>query len=278
MSAANFNSNYAIIAPFHNEENHLDEFIGQLIKSGPHDIYLVDDGSTDRSLAIAETFRPQVKINHLPKNIGQGNAIFQTAQHLPPDYSHFLSIDTDLQHRPSEISNLKNALTHAPYDIVVGNRYDPASSFSGTQPQLRYTANQLFCDLFNAAYDVDISDCFSGFMLFNRTSFQSLRPFSSDYFWVFELWHYILKNNLNFVEVPITRIYIDQTRNFNGRYTSYTDILTQALLEFFRHIDPKKKLKTKEFSVHLLRKQYEAELHASNIDIEKIHDHIHTVL
>ena len=84
---------------------------------------VIDDGSTDRTAAVAAA--AGARVVQLPKNLGIGGAV-QTGLRLAwrEGFSCAVQIDGDGQHPPSELGKLIAALKETPApDLVVGTRY-----------------------------------------------------------------------------------------------------------------------------------------------------------
>ncbi|MDQ7817913.1 MAG: glycosyltransferase [Melioribacteraceae bacterium] len=123
----------SIVVPLFNEEESLRPFYAELkkaIKSFTCDceIVFVDDGSTDKSLAIIKEFaRTDNKIKYLSfrANYGKSAALQMGFRHASGDA--IITMDADLQDDPSEIINLLRKLEEG-FDLVSGwkkKRYDP---------------------------------------------------------------------------------------------------------------------------------------------------------
>lgn len=123
----------SIVVPLFNEEESLRPFYAELKKAIKNytcdcEIVFVDDGSTDKSLAIIKEFaRADNKIKYLSfrTNYGKSAALQMGFRHATGDA--VITMDADLQDDPSEIINLLRKLEEG-YDLVSGwkkKRYDP---------------------------------------------------------------------------------------------------------------------------------------------------------
>jgi hypothetical protein len=111
-----------VIIPALNEEDALPEVLRELAAKAPElDVVVVDDGSTDRTAAIAE--EAGVNVVRLPFNVGVGAALrvgFRYAANRR--YERVVQLDADGQHDPAEIATLLAALDDGA-DLVVGSRF-----------------------------------------------------------------------------------------------------------------------------------------------------------
>jgi glycosyltransferase involved in cell wall biosynthesis len=116
-----------IVIPALNEEEALrtliDEVLGVRSKLNcPSEVVVVDDGSTDGTVGVAET--RGVRVVKLCRNLGIGGAV-QTGLRLAhrERFESAVQIDGDGQHPPSEIVRLlEHMRAGSPPDIVVGSR------------------------------------------------------------------------------------------------------------------------------------------------------------
>jgi len=121
----------SVVFPVYNEEYNVAELHRRLKEvlvtlGEPYEIIAVDDGSSDRTREVLETLRP-VTIVALTRNYGQNAALDAGIHHARGDI--IITIDSDLQNPPEEISKLWHLLQKG-YDVVIGwrrNRHDSAA-------------------------------------------------------------------------------------------------------------------------------------------------------
>jgi glycosyltransferase involved in cell wall biosynthesis len=121
----------SVVAPVYNEAKSLPEFARRLravadtfCPGGRWEFVLVDDGSTDESLAIAKELvraDPAVRVIELRRNFGQTAALQAGLAAARGDI--VISMDSDLQHFPEDIPLLLAPLDRG-YDLVCGWRHD----------------------------------------------------------------------------------------------------------------------------------------------------------
>lgn len=112
-----------IMIPALNEEDSLAHVIATIRRQVPFaDIAVINDGSTDRTGAIAEQLGAIVL--HMPYNVGIGSAV-QTGFLYAHAHGYDVAIqnDGDGQHNPAEIPELIAALEATGADVVIGSRY-----------------------------------------------------------------------------------------------------------------------------------------------------------
>lgn len=121
----------SVVAPVYNEAATLTEFLGRVasVSATLADRYrfefvLVDDGSTDRTLAIAtdsQRQEPRLRVIELRRNFGQTAALQAAFGAARGDI--VISMDSDLQHFPEEIPAFLAKLDEG-YDLVCGWRHE----------------------------------------------------------------------------------------------------------------------------------------------------------
>ena len=118
----------SLIIPAYNEEKRLKPFlesIVQYLKDHPHDVsevIVVDDGSQDTTVQVAENFRSQIPGLHVIKHVqnqGKGAAVQTGVMAAHGDSIVFMDADgaTDI----SELPKMLTALEKAP--VAIGNRW-----------------------------------------------------------------------------------------------------------------------------------------------------------
>ena len=118
----------SVAVPLHNEESVLPELLRRLgavldaVPGGPHEIVMVDDGSTDRTAelltkAAAEDGRVVAVL--LSRNFGHQAALTAALDHVTGDAT--VVMDGDLQDRPEAIPQFL-ALHAQGYDVVYAKR------------------------------------------------------------------------------------------------------------------------------------------------------------
>ena len=119
----------SVAVPVHNEESVLPELITRLsdvlnkIPGGPHEIVLVDDGSSDRTFAILEQAArqdPRILALSLSRNFGHQSAISAALDNVSGDAT--LVMDGDLQDIPEAIPQFVEKHLQG-YDVVYAQRF-----------------------------------------------------------------------------------------------------------------------------------------------------------
>lgn len=124
----------SVVVPMYNEEESLPElieWIDRVMKANnfKYEIWLVDDGSKDKSWSVAQKIRetnPSVKGLRFRRNYGKSAALNVGFEHCNGNV--VITMDADLQDSPDEIPELYRMVIEDGFDMVSGwkkKRYDP---------------------------------------------------------------------------------------------------------------------------------------------------------
>jgi glycosyltransferase involved in cell wall biosynthesis len=114
----------SVIVPAYNEAENIEPLLAELAQklNEDYEVIIVDDGSTDRTFAIADAARsryPFLTVIRLPKNQGKTAAVVAGFSRARGD---FISIfDADLQFSPDDIKLQVETLKKG-YDLVTGRK------------------------------------------------------------------------------------------------------------------------------------------------------------
>jgi glycosyltransferase involved in cell wall biosynthesis len=118
----------SVIIPAYNEEKRLPETLKKWQTFLSHNknnflinkIFIIDDGSTDKTVSIAESFRDSlpIKIHKISPNQGKGNAVKAGIKNAESDF--ILIYDADAATPPEELNKLFFETKNA--DFVIGSR------------------------------------------------------------------------------------------------------------------------------------------------------------
>jgi glycosyltransferase involved in cell wall biosynthesis len=140
------------------------------------DVLVVDDGSTDDTVAEAEA-EGAIVLRH-PFNIGIGGAVQSGYKYaLAHGYDIAVQVDGDGQHKTEYLSELLRALnTEGTADMVTGSRFlkDPGYKV----PIGRRAGNMIFAIVLSGIVRQRITDPTSGFRMTNR---RGIELFARDY-------------------------------------------------------------------------------------------------
>jgi dolichol-phosphate mannosyltransferase len=120
---------YSIVIPFYNEEESAKAVLEEVARTNPEaEIIAVDDGSSDRTLVILQTFQPKVRVLAATANRGQSAAMYAGMRAASCDTVGLM--DGDGQNDPAELPRLWEELKVSGKDFVCGYRAVRKDTFS----------------------------------------------------------------------------------------------------------------------------------------------------
>ena len=197
--------------PAYNEEKNIAKIIINSKKIADQ-ILVCDDGSTDSTVAIAESLGATV-IKH-PKNLGYGSAIhsiFLKAKEIDADI--LVTIDADGQHRTQDITKVIEPIKKGDADLIVGSRFLDLSEEK--IPEYRKIGIKIITKVTNSSLKNKITDSQSGFRAYNKKVISKLNV--SDVGMGISTEILIKSSSLGFriAEVPIKILYDGDTSTHN---------------------------------------------------------------
>jgi glycosyltransferase involved in cell wall biosynthesis len=166
------------VVPAYNEQHSIVGVIQALREhASDFDILVVDDGSTDETLHLAEA--AGARVLRLPYNLGIGGAVQAgfafAAEH---GYDRMVQVDGDGQHDPQEIHRLMRTMKKDPtIDVVCGSRF-LTEDYRYPAPISRRTGIHIFAFILSRIMGQRVSDPTSGFRLYND---RAIALFARDY-------------------------------------------------------------------------------------------------
>ncbi len=120
----------SIILPVFNEEKSIYTVLKNLPKNELIEIIVVDDYSTDKTLSEIEriSFEKEIKLIQDQQIRGYGGTLITGVNEAKGDV--IITMDSDGQHRPSDILSLIRPIFEGEIDLIIGSRYLGANSYN----------------------------------------------------------------------------------------------------------------------------------------------------
>ncbi len=201
----------SIIFPAYNEAERigptLKAFSAQLIEDGyDHEIIVVDDGSTDNTVAFVESLRseiPNLKVIESEENRGKGHAV--RLGMLAAKGGTRVFADADGSTPPDQLEALISPVTKGETAISIGSRYADDAQIENKQPWFRRVWSRFCNRLIQRAILPGLVDTQCGFKAFNAKVADHIFALCEINTWSFDLEVLALAKAYNYeiAEVPV---------------------------------------------------------------------------
>lgn len=162
----------AVVMPAFNAERTLEQTVRELPDIVDIKI-LVDDSSTDKTAALAESLGVQTFVHD--RNYGYGrNQQTCYREALAAGAEIVVMVHPDYQYTPLLVTAMASMVACGVYDVVLGSRILGGGALKGGMPVYKYIANRLLTAFQNLVLGVKISEYHTGFRAFGRHVLQSL--------------------------------------------------------------------------------------------------------
>ncbi|OGG16165.1 hypothetical protein A3D05_04675 [Candidatus Gottesmanbacteria bacterium RIFCSPHIGHO2_02_FULL_40_24] len=220
--------------PAFNEET----MIGKVLKSLPKripgidriDILVVDDGSSDRTAAVAKNSGALVLRHIINRGLGGAlKTIFAYAGKYR--YDLLVTIDADGQHHPADIVKILRPVIDNGKDVVIGTRWKNSLKKKFI---LRYLINQLANFYTFLLYGIETGDSQSGFRSFSGKAVKKINLSSDGMEVSSEFFREIYRHDLIYDEVPVKLIYTDYSQGKGQRLSNAPNVFFRQFLRLLR--------------------------------------------
>jgi glycosyltransferase involved in cell wall biosynthesis len=141
-------------------------------------IILVDDGSTDETLAIARELNLTVFVH--ARNFGYGaNQKTCYAEALKDGADIVVMLHPDYQYDPKLLPELVAPIENGVADIVLGSRFLLGNAMKQGMPWWKYVSNRFLTKLENLVLGLRLSEYHTGYRAYSRQALEEL-PFQLD--------------------------------------------------------------------------------------------------
>ena len=217
---------YSVIMPFFNEEKTLETAVQNLLNEDfASEIILVNDGSYDKSFAIAKELSDNyssIKLINSKINKGKGHALNLGINEATKKYIGVL--DADLEYSPKDLKRLFFEINSTENDVVCGSRF--IGDFKRENIYLRtYFANRFLSKFFSITHRKKLTDIATCLKVFRKDIFESIQLNEKGFAIEVELLAKTLSKSQKYKEIPIS---------YTGR--SYDEGKKIKFIDGFRYI------------------------------------------
>lgn len=197
------------LIPAFNEASRVGEVVSRA-RPFVSEVIVVDDGSTDRTSAVAEAAGATV-LRH-PSNRGKGAAIATALEFFGRSDAEFaVFLDADGQHDPAEIPKFVETARQSGAGVVVGTRMNDTRAM----PVVRLLTNRFTSWLTSKLARQSIPDSQCGYRLLRRNVLADLNLTSSRFDTETEMLIQASRAGHRIVSAPICTIYAGQSSHIH---------------------------------------------------------------
>lgn len=186
-----------VLIPTLNEAATIESVIDGFHDHGYHNILIVDGGSTDGTVELAES--AGARIMHQSSQ-GKGRAIREAVPEI--DAAIVLMLDGDGTYRPADADRMITPLIENRAEHVIGNRF--ADLQPGAMTYLHRFGNRVINLIFRLVHGRDLVDILSGYRAFSTDTFDQLYLTATGFEIETELAVECVRRNVSVEVVPIS--------------------------------------------------------------------------
>lgn len=178
----------------------------------PHDsvdmVILVDDGSTDDTVAVARELNLRLFLHD--RNYGYGaNQKTCYAEALRAGAEIVVMVHPDYQYDPRLLPEIISPIQRGEADVVLGSRLKSGSALSGGMPWWKYISNRFLTGVENWVFGLHLSEYHTGYRAYRREVLETVNfTLNADKF-IFdqEIIAQIVEAGFRIAEVPVPTRY-----------------------------------------------------------------------
>ena len=214
------------IVPIFNEEKYLRDSVTRLQKTNIfNEIILIDNCSTDTSLAIAQNLKEKdssILVLQTKNNDGKGSAVQLGLNFVKT--SHVVIHDADLEYFPDDIVEMFEVAKVNPNDLILGSRVigniERKNIYFST-----YVGNRILSIMFSFINRYMVSDISTCYQMYSLENIQKLNLNEKGFGMELEVLSKFIKLGVEIIEVPIKY----EGRSYSeGKKIKFSDALNIA--------------------------------------------------
>jgi glycosyltransferase involved in cell wall biosynthesis len=198
-----------VLIPSYNEESEIAKLIHELQRFSL-DIVIVDDGSQDRTAAIAESCGAKVLRNI--RNMGKGATLSRGFDYiLNNGYDAVITMDGDGQHRPEDLPEFLAAAEPGDAGILIGNRMLDTKNM----PFIRVVTNKFMSWLISRIANQKIHDTQCGYRLIKAEVLKKIKIETANFEAESEILIKASEAGFKIRSVPVETVYAQEKSQIN---------------------------------------------------------------
>jgi glycosyltransferase involved in cell wall biosynthesis len=202
--------NGCVIMPTYNNDRTLERVLLGILEHIPASrVIVVNDGSTDQTAAILESYSNSITILANNPNAGKGMALRKGLRNaIEKGFDHAITIDSDGQHYPEDLPKMIAACVASPNTVLMGSRNMEQEGV----PQKSSFGNKFSNFWFKVETWISLPDTQTGFRVYPLKPLTNMRLFSRKFELEIEVIVRLAWKNVPFQPVPIRVKYDPEER------------------------------------------------------------------
>lgn len=207
-----------VVLPAYQAEKTLRQTVESVPKGIVDEFILVDDCSTDNTVAVAK----ELGIRHYlhEKNLGYGGnqkTCYRTALERGADI--VIMLHPDYQYEPKLVPAMAGMIASGIYDVVIASRILGNGALKGGMPLYKYISNRALTFIQNILIGQKLSEYHSGYRAYNRQALETVnwQQNSDDFIFDNEIIVQFQAKGLKFGEISCPTKYFAEASSINFR-------------------------------------------------------------
>jgi glycosyltransferase involved in cell wall biosynthesis len=167
------NKKVVVVLPAYHAARTLEQTCAAIPREVADEVLLVDDGSSDDTVALAQRLGIRVFVHQ--DNLGYGanqKTCYREALRLGADI--VVMLHPDYQYDPRLITAMAAMVASDLYDVVLGSRILGGSALRGGMPRYKYVFNRLLTLFQNVLLGAHLSEYHTGYRAFSRKVLEAM--------------------------------------------------------------------------------------------------------
>lgn len=162
-----------VVLPAYNAERTLEKTYREIPPDIVDDILLVDDSSSDQTVALAKKLRIHTFLHD--HNYGYGrNQKTCYSEALKRGADIVVMVHPDYQYTPKLITAMASMIAYDVYDVILGSRIVGGGALKGGMPVYKYFANRVLTAIQNLLIGSKLSEFHTGYRAFSKRVLENL--------------------------------------------------------------------------------------------------------
>jgi glycosyltransferase involved in cell wall biosynthesis len=162
-----------VVLPAFNAEGTLEMTVRAIPAGVADEILVVDDSSTDKTVAVAEALGLRLIVHDRNRGYGANQkTCYREALRLGADI--IVMLHPDYQYEPRLVPAMAGMIASGIYDVVLGSRILGGTARQGGMPLYKYISNRALTAFQNVALGSKVSEFHTGYRAFSRRVLETL--------------------------------------------------------------------------------------------------------